>query len=223
MQTDPECSNPDRKADLRIPDRIPIFPLPNVVFFPKTYLPLHIFEPRYRDMVIDAAAEGHCVGMALLKDGWETDYYGSPPIFEIGCVGRLVNVQQLPDGRYNILLQGLHRYVIQEQFYDRSYRQAHISLKSGWSSPLDIAVRAELLRVVGKYLRESDSDHPVRGFVRQDLSDEVLVNSLSAELEFSPLEKQFLLEADSALQQTRRLIDLIQFKLCERNGAKGRG
>lgn len=223
MQTDPERSNPDRKSEVRIPDRIPIFPLPNVVFFPKTYLPLHIFEPRYRDMVTDAAVEGHCVGMALLKDGWETDYYGNPPVFEVGCVGRLVNVQRLPDGRYNVLLQGLQRYVIQEQFYDRSYRRAHIVLKSGWTSPLEAPVRAELLRLAAEYLRQSDSDHPARSFIRVDLGDEALVNGLSAELEFSPLEKQFLLEADTLLQQTRRLLDLIQFKLCERGGAKGWG
>jgi len=218
MQTDPERSNPDRKSEVRIPDHIPIFPLPNVVFFPKTYLPLHIFEPRYRDMVADAAAEGRCVGMALLKDGWETEYYGNPPIFEVGCVGRLVNLQRLPDGRYNILLQGLQRYVIQEQFYDRSYRRAHVALKSGWTSQLEGTVRTELLRVVAEYLRQSDSGHPARSLIGVDLGDEVLVNSLSAELEFSPLEKQFLLEADTLLQQTRRLLDLIQFKLSERNG-----
>src|SRR5206468_7387829 len=59
-----------------IPARIPVFPLPNVVLFPKTYLPLHIFEPRYRAMVSDVAMNGQCIGMALLKEGWETDYYG---------------------------------------------------------------------------------------------------------------------------------------------------
>ena len=56
-----------------IPSRIPVFPLPNVVLFPKTYLPLHIFEPRYRDMVSDAASSGQCIGMVLLKEGCELD------------------------------------------------------------------------------------------------------------------------------------------------------
>ncbi|MBP8155219.1 MAG: LON peptidase substrate-binding domain-containing protein, partial [Nitrospira sp.] len=59
-----------------MPERIPLFPLPNVVFFPKTYLPLHVFEPRYRQMVADAAAGGQCIGMALLKEGWEEQYDG---------------------------------------------------------------------------------------------------------------------------------------------------
>ena len=92
-----------------VPERIPLFPLPNLVFFPKTYLPLHVFEPRYRQMVADAAAGGQCIGMALLKEGWEEQYDGNPPIFSIGCVGRLASVQALPDGRSNILLQGLEQ------------------------------------------------------------------------------------------------------------------
>src|SRR5512146_486046 len=112
MQTDREWGPSDRSpskhaAPFPIPDRLPVFPLPNVVFFPKTYLPLHIFEPRYRQMVADATAGGQCIAMALLKEGWESDYYGNPSIYPIVCAGRLVSVQPLPDGRSNILLQGL--------------------------------------------------------------------------------------------------------------------
>ena len=76
---------------------IPIFPLPNVVFFPDTYLPLHIFEPRYRDMITDADQDGQCIGMVLLKTGWEDDYYGNPPVFSLGCIGRIKNIQSLAD------------------------------------------------------------------------------------------------------------------------------
>ncbi|MFM8552112.1 MAG: LON peptidase substrate-binding domain-containing protein, partial [Nitrospiraceae bacterium] len=106
MSISPDGRAAGEDAAFPVPERIPIFPLPNVVFFPRTYLSLHIFEPRYREMVADAAAGGQCVGMALLKEGWENDYYGNPPIFDLGCVGRLVTVQPLPDGRFNILLQG---------------------------------------------------------------------------------------------------------------------
>ncbi len=188
MQIQPDRAPQDKEqqdegAVFRVPERIPVFPLPNVVFFPKTYLPLHIFEPRYREMVTDAGARGQCIGMALLKEGWEHEYYGNPPIFEIGCVGRLVSVQRLLDGRFNILLQGLQRYEIREQFYDKSYRQASVKLKPrGQEADLEASVR-----------------------------------------EFTPLEKQFLLEADSLQQQARRLSDLIQFKIHERDGTKGWG
>src|SRR6185436_18498955 len=123
MQLDKGHAPRGSDSPFRVPECIPIFPLPNVVFFPKTYLPLHIFEPRYREMLADAEAGGRCIGMVLLKDGWERDYYGTPPIFEIGCMGRLVGVDSLPDGRSNILLQGLSRFVVREQFREKSYRQ----------------------------------------------------------------------------------------------------
>lgn len=215
----------DESSSLRcIPDRIPVFPLPNIVFFPKTYLPLHIFEPRYREMIGDIAAEGQCAGMALLKEGWEQDYYGNPPIYEVGCVGRLISVQRLPDGRYNILLQGLHRYKIREEFYDKSYRQASIILAPCQrSGALDQVTRTELLRILNAYLRTHENAHVWQGFPDSNMKDEILINSLSASWGFSPNEKQFLLESDSLLQRARRLMDLIQFKRYERNGSKGLG
>ena len=115
MQTDRERGTSDRSPSNKhaepfpIPNRLPVFPLPNVVFFPKTYLPLHIFEPRYRRMVADVTMGGQCIAMALLKDGWEPDYYGNPAIYPALCIGRIVSVQPLPDGCSNILLQGLER------------------------------------------------------------------------------------------------------------------
>jgi len=224
MQTERGRHHRDHDSSFRVPDRIPVFPLPNVVFFPRIFLPLHIFEPRYRTMIADAAADGQCIGMALLKEGWERDYHGNPPVFEMGCVGRLVSVQSLPDGRSNILLQGLSRYRIHEEYYDRSYRQASVVLQPGGAEgTLDSSVRSELLRLVDLYLKSRDDGDRACGLFRFDVGDEILVNSLSAYLDFTPLEKQFLLEADSLLQQSRRLSDLIQFKLYERDGAKGWG
>jgi Lon protease-like protein len=229
MQTDRERDHQGRDpheqaASFRIPDRIPVFALPNVVFFPKTYLQLHIFEPRYREMVADAAAGGQCIGMALLKDGWEANYYGNPPIFKMGCVGRLVSVQPLPDGRSNILLQGLERYELRQEFHDKNYREAAIVLKPRASeSALDPAVRAYLIKVLGDYLHTHEEHAHWQNFFREDVNDDLLVNTLSTHFDCTPLEKQFLLEADSLQQQARRLIDLIQFKVHERDGAKGWG
>jgi Lon protease-like protein len=208
-----------------VPERIPLFPLPNVVFFPKTYLPLHVFEPRYRQMVADAAAGGQCIGMALLKEGWEERYEGNPPIFSVGCVGRLASVQSLPDGRSNILLQGIERYDIQEEFHEKSYREARVTLKprDGGTLSMEPALRQYLMEVLGEYLRADDEASPLHSLVRPDVSDEIFVNSLSTYLDCTPLEKQFLLEADHVPQQARRLRDLIQFKLAERRGAGGWG
>jgi len=224
MQTDRDRSHPGHEPTFPIPERIPIFPLPNVVFFPKTYLPLHIFEPRYRQMVADTTVRGECIGMVLLKEGWEHQYKGNPPVFAVGCVGRLVSVQQLPEGRSNILLQGLRRFEVREQFYDKPYREARIALKDEeGEAALDASMRADLLRAVENYLRVSGNGELWQDFFRLDVPDAILINHLCASLECTPLEKQFLLEADSLRQRACRLHDLIQFMLLERGGAKGLG
>lgn len=229
MFPEPERDQPSRDLSEKaqpfpVPERIPVFPLPNVVFFPKTYLPLHVFEPRYRQMVADAAKGGQCIGMALLKEGWEELYDGNPPIFSVGCVGRLASVQRLPDGRSNILLQGLERYEVREEFYEKSYREARVTLKRrDRQFAMDPSLRQYLMGVLDEYLRTEEEASPLHSLVRPDVSDEIFVNSLSTYLDCTPLEKQFLLEAEDLAQQARRLSDLIQFKLAERNGAGGWG
>jgi len=229
MHTDHEREQPGRDqphsaTPFPIPARIPVFPLPNVVLFPKTYLPLHIFEPRYQAMVSDAAMNGQCIGMALLKDGWETDYYGHPPVFSRGCVGRLASVQQLSDGRSNILLQGLERFEIEREWYDNPYREATISLAiRGSETSLDPTVRRRLFSVLESYLRSRDDMPTWQELFREEASDEIVINALSTYLECTPLEKQFLLEADGLHQQARRLSDIIEFMIHDRSSAKGLG
>src|SRR3954465_3453326 len=93
-------------------DLLPLFPLPNVVLFPNVFLPLHIFEPRYREMVADALASDRMIGMVLLRPGWDRDYEGRPPLYAVGCSGVLTHNERLPDGRYNIVLRGIERFRI---------------------------------------------------------------------------------------------------------------
>src|SRR2546428_13786106 len=141
-------------APIRIPSVIPLFPLPNMVFFPRTYLPLHIFEPRYRRMVRDAASSHRMIGMVLLKEGWETNYEGTPPIFPIGAVGRIVTVQALSDGRFKIPLQGLSRFEIQEELGCEAFRQGQLRLAdfSAAEEKLPSDVRAVLGKLVRHFL-----------------------------------------------------------------------
>ncbi|HSB43673.1 MAG TPA: LON peptidase substrate-binding domain-containing protein [Nitrospira sp.] len=229
MQTDREREHHEqdgheKTTPFSIPATIPVFALPNVVLFPKTYLPLHIFEPRYRQMVDDAVMGGQCIGMALLKEGWESSYYGNPPVFTMGCVGRLVSVQPLADGRSNILLQGMERFEISEESYDKPYRRASITLKTREAEArLDPAVRQRLVTALEEYLRSRQEPPTWQSWFREDVSDDILVNTLSTYLDCTPLEKQFLLEADSFHQQARRLSDLIQFLMHDHHGAKGWG
>jgi Lon protease-like protein len=175
-------------------------------------------------MVDDAVMGGQCIGIALLKEGWEAEYYGNPPVFAMGCVGRLVSVQPLADGRSNILLQGLERFEITEEFYDKPYRRASIALKAREAeASLDAGVRQRLVTTLEEYLRSRQDAPTWQGWFREDVSDDILVNTLSTYLDCTPLEKQFLLEALSLHQQARRLSDLIQFLMHDHHGAKGWG
>jgi len=105
--------------------QIPIFPLPDVVLFPHTLLPLHIFEPRYRQMIRDCLAGDKRLAMALLRPGWESDYYGRPPVYPIAGAGEIIQHEELPDGRFNILLRGTMRIgITAEGPVDKPYRMA---------------------------------------------------------------------------------------------------
>jgi uncharacterized protein len=107
---------------------VPVFPLPNVVLLPGMFLPLHIFEPRYRQMTADALQGERLIAMALLKPGWQQDYEGSPPIHEIVGVGKIVEDAKLPDGRYNLVLFGLSRVRILEEIGKGPYRTARVEV-----------------------------------------------------------------------------------------------
>lgn len=227
MRTDrePKPVNPapsQRGETVLIPDRLPVFPLPNVVLFPRTYLPLHVFEPRYRRMVADATKGDRCIAMALLKDGWEADYYGNPAIYSTLCIGRLVSVHPLPDGRSNIMLQGLIRCEIEREHFEKPYREATVRLKpEAADKELPPEVRRALMDMFERFLQTREDGATWQRLFRTEVSDEILVNTLSTHLECTPLEKQFLLEADGLLQRVRRLNDLIQFMLHDRHGSKG--
>jgi uncharacterized protein len=104
----------------------PLFPLPEVVLLPSAVMPLHIFEPRYRVMTADALAGRRQIAMALLKQGWEPDYFQAPALEPVVCVGRILNCEMLPNGNYNLLLQGELRGRIAEEIRQRPYRMARI-------------------------------------------------------------------------------------------------
>jgi uncharacterized protein len=106
-----------------------LFPLPNLVLFPHVVQPLHIFEPRYRQMLADALEDDRRIAMALIKPGWEEDSHKQLPIYPVVCIGRIVQETRLADGRSNLLLQGLVRGRIQEELpSDKLYRLARVEL-----------------------------------------------------------------------------------------------
>lgn len=199
--------------ELVTPTTIPLFPLPNVVFFPKTFLPLHIFEPRYRTMVRAAAEQDRLIGMVLLREGWEQEYEGTPPVHQVGCAGRIVALDELPDGRYNIVLSGAYRFSIESESKNKAYREAKVRRIGGpgWRR-LDEGLKDALLDVVRQTLRRPAVSHEL-GSLTQAVDDpEMLVNLVSSELPLTEVEKQFLLESTTLEQQTKRLMDLIRLQ-----------
>jgi Lon protease-like protein len=108
--------------------RVPIFPLPEVVFFPETVLPLHVFEPRYRQMIADCLAGDRWLGVVMLQPGWEKDYQGRPPVHPVAGAGEIIQAEALADGRYNILLDGRARVriLVEEPPEGRLYRVARV-------------------------------------------------------------------------------------------------
>ena len=113
-------------AGKALPAAVPLFPLPNVVLFPRAVLPLHIFEERYKQMTADVLRGHRQIAMALLHRGWEKDYYGRPVIEPVVCVGTILSHERLPDGRYNFLLQGHTRARVVREVGNESYRQAEL-------------------------------------------------------------------------------------------------
>jgi hypothetical protein len=137
----------------------------------------------------------------------------------------MLTVQPLPDGRFNIVLQGLRRFEVKGETGAESYRLGQIELKDFVQSETELPskIRTDFRRVVTEFLKSRKDEDTVTYLLKQPLRDETLVHNLSYGLDFTPLEKQFLLESDSLVQQARRLLDLLQFKLYERNDQAGWG
>jgi len=116
--------------------RVRLFPLPNLVLFPHVMQPLHVFEPRYRDLLEDAINGDRLIAMATLQPGWEDDYEGRPPLRPIACLGRIAGYHRLEDGTYNVLLLGLRRVrVVRELEPTHSFREAEVELCKECHSP----------------------------------------------------------------------------------------
>ena len=175
--------------------RIPLFPLPGVVLLPGTLLPLHIFEPRYRAMVADVLAGSRTIGMALLKPGWQ-DQGGNPAIYPVGGAGQIVDFEELPDGRYNIVLEGKFRYRVLEEAPANPYRTARVAEIA--SLPFSSAdEEAHVSRMASKLFEGIGTQMELPPLPDSALSPERLSSEIALRLRYSPEELQALLETDS--------------------------
>jgi Lon protease-like protein len=198
------------------PARIPIFPLAGAILFPRAQLPLHIFEDRYRDMVRDAVAGQGRIGMV------QPSGPGDPaPLYQVGCLGEIVGMEELADGRFNIVLQGSHRFrLIAERDLGTAYRQADVDLAALDDSdpdPLPLALRSAVeqeARLFGDALGIAVDWNAVA-----QLDDELLVNAIAQVAPFDTGAKQALLEAPLLKDRADLAIQLMQFQRLAPGGA----
>jgi Lon protease-like protein len=196
---------------------VPIFPLPNVVFFPKTLLPLHIFEQRYRDMMREALAGDGRIVIVLLRTGWEAQYEGKPAVYEIACVGKISTHEELDDGKYNIVLEGLHRVRVVRELEHSPYRLAEVEIldEEGCDDRQEeVIVRRNHLS--GLFIRFTEL--ATRGKSRvveliPQLSFEALVNLVASTINMPVEDKQALLEMDDITHRCDMLIPILQRQL----------
>jgi Lon protease-like protein len=208
-----------------LPSLLPIFPLPSVVLFPNVFLPLHIFEPRYRQMVSDALAGDRLIGMVLLQPGYEKEYDGSPGVYDVGCAGLITHVERLSDGRFNLVLRGLEKFrIIGEESPSSAvlYRRALIAPLTEYDAPSTPALKSERQRLEALLAPLLGGSLAERG-LPPAMPDEDLINALSQYLELEPIEKQALLERDGPLARCRSLVELLEMKaLTERSPSDSR-
>ena len=203
-----------------LPPTIPIFPLPNAVLFPNVFLPLHIFEPRYREMVADALAGDRIIGMVLLKPGFEASYEGRPPVYPIGCAGVVTHSEALPDGRFNIVLRGIEKFRIIGEDESKAYRLAQVDpIPEAVSEDDRPQLRGDRHRLGGLLVGGIERGGAEPRFPPA-VADEDLVNALAQYLALEPLERQALLEREGIQARCTALIELLEIKTIGARGAK---
>jgi Lon protease-like protein len=199
--------------------RIPLFPLENVVLLPELVVPLHVFEPRYRQLTAAVLAGDRCIGMVAVRPEHAQAMAGDPPLYGIGCAGFVSEHRRLPDGRYHLLLQGTHRFRILGELPrdgERLYRIAEAELLPEGTGD---AARASALRdqVIELLVRLSERTlEPGQAIDVAKLRALELArfaNAVSQSVNLPTREKQSLLEAATSEERLERLASTLDFQL----------
>ena len=197
---------------------LPLFPLSNVVLFPGAYLPLHIFEPRYRAMVRDVLAGDGMIGMVVPRAG-PSSSTEVPAVYATGCAGTIVHHEALADGRYTIVLRGTRKFSIRHERQTQPYREAEVE----WlDEPLTGATRAEL-RTLRRRLDALLMPAVARGEaqVPASMADDEFVNAVSQALDIAIIEKLALLEKPDAVTRGVALVERLERLLLEHGPSDG--
>lgn len=198
-----------------LPALLPLFPLPRVVLFPQTFLPLRVFEPRYQEMTVEVLSSHHHLVVALMRTNPEPGSLGeTTPVFDTGCLAEVVRAEPLTGGRWNLLLQGRSTVRILEETQGKAFRQARTE-----PIPFDDSVlwpgphRKRLMASLEAYAAAEGIETQLRELLDLPLEDAGRLNTLAMALDFEPTERQFLLEARDLPTLSDRMLQLLDFAL----------
>lgn len=194
------------------PARVPLFPLGGAILFPRAQLPLHVFEERYRAMVEDALAGSGRIAMIQPAEG--EGEVERPPLYQVGCVGELVGVEELDDGRFNIVLVGTNRFrLVEELPTEAPYRCARVDIAAFDDSEPDALALMRRAEVEREARRLGDAlGLAVDWAAVARLDDELLVNAIAQVAPFDIGAKQALLEEQNLPDRAELLVQLMQFQ-----------
>lgn len=196
----------------RTSTRLSLFPLPGALLLPRAYLPLHIFEPRYLALVSDALARDRRIAMIQPLPNAIGDMT-APALFEVGCVGRIAQVEAMPDGRYNLILEGVSRFrTVREMDVATPFRQVQAEMFAQDESdpePLPSVVRADVEQESRRFAEAHDYEIEWDDVGRLD--DEALVNGIAQAVPFDIAAKQALLEAETLADRADLLVEFLRF------------
>ena len=204
-----------------LPLRAPLFPIAGAILFPRAQLPLHIFEPRYREMVRDAVDSDGLIAV-VQPQLVEVEDDSKQPLYPVGCVGEIVGLEELEDGRFNIVLNGSNRFrIMSEVDLETPYRNADLDVGAfddREPEPLGMTQRAEVER---EARRLGDAlGLAVDWSVVSRLDDEMLVNAIAQVAPFDVSAKQALLESEGLDERADLLVQLMQFLRLSQGGAE---
>ncbi len=198
-----------------LPAILPLFPLPQVVLFPQTFLPLHVFEPRYQELTVEVLNSHHHLVLTLMREDPGPGSLGeAAPVFQTACMAEVVRAEPLTAGRWNLLVQGKDVVRIVQEMPGKVFRQAQIEVM-----PFDSSVlwpwphRQRLMDSLHAYAASEGIESQLKELLDLPLEDADRLNTLAMALDFKPPERQFLLESRDLPTLAERMVQLLDFAL----------
>jgi uncharacterized protein len=213
--------NAHYRGPVDLPGTIPVFPLPGALLLPRGQMPLNIFEPRYLAMIDDALRDGHRLIGMIQPDAAQSGPAARPPLYKIGCVGRITQLAESGDGRYLIELTGIARFRVEQELDVQTlYRQCRVTyapfaddfVARKGENEVD---RPALLRALTDFMTANDLKADWEGIDKAP--NEALVNALSMMSPYGPAEKQALLEAPDLKTRAEVLVAITEIELAKKN------